>query len=275
MIQQTSDGKLLVCVDAHSHFHSCFDTVQYLNAACHNVDRAVAFEDPLAKWIGMLLLADMAQQNSVADLQRASRRTGAFVLLETAEEGSWLVQQKSEIKLVLIAGQQLVSREGIEVLSLATAIRLPERLPLEEYPQRIREAKGLCVLPWGFGKWWSRRGRCVRQMLDRFAQGPQIFLGDNGLRPALVPAPRMFRHAEIDWPILPGSDPLPFASHAQRIASFGLALETTPDLAQPGVWIRETLQRPTASWRTYGRTTTIPRFLSDQLSLQLRKVAAV
>jgi hypothetical protein len=135
----------------------------------------------------------------------------------------------------------------------------------------VSAADALPVLPWGFGKWLSRRGALVEERI-RFPQHNGLFLGDNGGRPGFRPRPRLFAIAETHGLIvLPGSDPLPLPSQEQRVAGFGFVLEGPIASDRPAESLKARLRALKASPRPYGEAARLVPFVRNQVYMQLRK----
>ncbi|MES1245469.1 MAG: hypothetical protein ABUT39_27945 [Acidobacteriota bacterium] len=240
-------------VDAHVHFHDCYDLQAFLEGALRNI-RKGADELGLTQWTGFLLLAESAgarwfQRWRDDPRFEATREAESRVALE---------------RLVLIAGRQIVTRERLEVLALGRDLEVPDGLPLRDTLERVRESGALPVLPWGFGKWWGRRGRVVAEALR---QDGELFLGDNGGR--LGPDPALFRRArKLGVRLLPGSDPLPFSRHAGLAGSYGFVLPHAVDLDRPAETLLQRI-RESGQPRAFGRRAGLPRFLRDQVGMQL------
>lgn len=198
---------------------------------------------------------------------------GAWRLSPTGERESLVASRSTGETLIFVAGRQIAARERIEVLALGRDVDVPDGLSLEETLCRVRESGALPVLPWGVGKWSGRRGALVAAILDQPAG--ELYLGDNSNRLRLAGTPRLLREArERGLIVLPGSDPLPFASHARRAGSFGFVLEGTLDPLRPAADLLRRVRALREQPRTYGRGETLPRFLRDQASLQWRQVSA-
>ena len=132
-------------------------------------------------------------------------------------------------------------------------------------------AGGLAVLPWGFGKWWGRRGRVLDRFLETADPG-RVFLGDNGGRFAGAGEPRQFALARRrSIPILPGSDPLPLAGDAHRVGSYGFVLDGPLDSTRPAAALKARLLALRDQPRGYGRLQPLWHFLANQLGMQWRK----
>lgn len=264
-------GGRTLLADAHVHFYPCFDRDAFLSAAAANLE-AAATSLGASAFDGFLLLTEGAGERFFTEWRAAAARapTGRWRFSATSEEEVLLARDPRGRRLALVAGRQVVSREGLEVLALGTLATFPRGLGFEEALDAAREAAPLVVIPWGFGKWWLRRGERVAAALDRLAPG-EIYLGDNGGRPALAPRPTLFRRAEARGVgILPGSDPLPFPGQAGRAGRVGFAVEGARGEALSWAALLRAL-RSDGAVRPFGRYESIPRFLRNQAAMQLVK----
>ncbi len=254
-------------VDAHVHLHECFELERFLAAAVRNFARAGAAEEQP----GLLLMTESAGVDRFRGLREGAGPPEPWALRPTEESISLLALRAGRPTLLLIAGRQVVSREGLEVLALACGAAPAEGRPLEETLGEIRAVGGLPVLPWGFGKWRGWRGRTVAELIERYPR-EEIFLGDNGGRPAGAPRPRLFALARRQGVrILPGSDPLPLPAEAERAGSYGFRLAARLDFERPARDLRRLLRGPDLRIEPYGSGAALLPFLRNQLAMQLRK----
>jgi hypothetical protein len=259
-------------VDAHVHIHTCFDLPAFLTAAAWNFDRAAAGLGLGPGTLGCLLLTEAEGADAFGRL-RGIAGGGAgegWSVRATGEADSLLVGRAGKPELVIVAGRQLALAGGLEVLALLTDAGFPAGMPLPAAVAEVRARGGIPVVPWGFGKWWLRRGAVVRAALEG---GPAtLFLGDNGGRAVLGGHPRLFRRAEaLGVPVLPGSDPLPFPDHQGRAGSYGFVLEGALPLDAPAGSLRERIGALRSQPLTYGRLRPPGRFAVDQVRMQLRR----
>lgn len=262
-------------MDSHVHFHSCFDRDLFLASALANFRRGAAELGIEAAGPGCLLLAEAGGEHWLRRWRDSAGdgEEGGWTFERTEEEESLLARRGEDERLLLIAGRQVRTREGLEVLALATAEEFPDGLTLGDTLTRVHWSGALPVLPWGFGKWWFYRGALVEAALQ---QWEGILLGDNAGRPRLAGPPRFFREAEARGvPVLPGSDPLPLPEQATRAGSYGFAAPgVSPDRPAEGLRalvgeLRSRREQP----RTFGRCAGLLEFCRGQSALRLRRRA--
>jgi hypothetical protein len=260
-------------VDAHVHFHACFDPDVFLASARANF-RAAADELGIdAGFSAYLLLTESADAHWFAQLQERVS-TGW-----TASE-AWAVQATGdarELRLVhtdgaalsVVAGRQIVTAEKLEVLALGMASTVPDGYPVVETLRRVSSLGAIPVIPWGFGKWLGRRGDRVRELVEAAAPA-QLFLGDNSGRLAGTAEPPLFELARRKGiGVLPGTDPFPFRDHARRVGRMGFAVQTADEIAN---WprLREAILAQSGI-RPYGSLERPLAFVGNQVAMQLRK----
>lgn len=258
-------------VDGHVHFHPRFDAVRFLNGARARFRHAAGALGFPPDVTGALLFADPAGADgfgvlraTTGDLSRAG-----WSLSETGEAGSVIARREGEGELVLIAGRQIACREGIEILAPGRTAPYPDGAPILDALRDIRGEDALAVLPWGFGKWWGRRGRIVESVID--TESPKhIFLCDSCLRPRGGRRPAIFRRAEErGFRVLSGTDPLPFRSMTTVAGRCGFVVDATLLPEAPMTSIRAAL-RATREVATYGEGDRWFRFALVQAAMQFR-----
>lgn len=269
-----------IYADAHVHFYRCFDLRRLLEAARR---RARELDGPL-----LLLLSESEGHAYFAALQGVAEGPGAAVprpgnltpeLLATFAPQSTDEPESLRLgELLLVAGRQLVSREGIEVLGLAAdpaagLAALPDRVhPARELLGRVLDAGALAVLPWGVGKWLGTRGRRVAELAadPQWATHPRFFIGDIAQRCWPWPRPRAF----VAGPrVLPGSDILPVRGAEERLAGYGLRVDAAADPRRPAASLRKALEAgaPVHPW---GRRESLLSTLGEQLRYRRQRGGA-
>lgn len=260
-------------VDAHVHLHQLFPLADAFDAAAGHFRRwarELALPDG---WVGCLMLAENEGEARFRHLQRRGLGpdAGEWSVRPTAEDVSLLVCHADRPRFALIAGRQVVTADHLEVLTLGTAEPLANGSPIEGAIDHAAAEQAIAVLPWGFGKWWARRGARLARLLGSESGSRRFFLGDNGGRPHHFPAPPLLRRGASRgiWN-LPGSDPLPLPGDASRTGSYGFLLPALPDLERPFAQIRHVVGNLNAQPHLFGRRAGLLHFLRAQTALRVR-----
>jgi hypothetical protein len=258
-----------VLVDGHVHFHRCFHEPTFFDQAWINFQAGAAAAGVSDINAGYLLLTERTRESYFEQLRRRDRvRCSLWALRPTAEATALLACRPGGERMFLIAGRQIVTREGLEVLALGTAASFRDGLDLASTVAAVRAADALPVLPWGFGKWSGRRGELLEGFLQADRAGP-IFLGDNGGRSAALGTPsQLERAAEHDLIVLPGSDPLPLRGEVRRVGGYGFVLHGEIDLERPAASLKQHLSSLDRQPPMFGELKPLWRFCAHQLAMQ-------
>lgn len=254
-----------VLVDGHVHLYRCFHLGRFLSHAFANLHQAA--EEPnggesTTRVDAMLVLLDSDEGDPRERLMREPR------VRETQEHGSALVADGGRT-MAVVGGRQIRTRERLEVLAVPSSEEFRHGRELEDTIREVLDAGAVPVVPWAFGKWWLRRGRIVRELLNS-ELGPQVLLGDNGTRPRRAPPSLVFREAgRLQRPILPGSDPLPLQDHEGRAGSYGFALPGPIDRDRPARWLLQQLRSLEASPPAFGARMSLFECLDGNVRLRM------
>lgn len=267
-----------ILLDAHVHFHAAFSRRLFFDGALSNLRSAAAELGLAADTVGCLMFTESrGAQAFELFLQEANgvpRRDGerCWSFERTDEDNSlWAVRDPNPRRLLLIAGRQLVTREGLEVLALGCRAELADGEPLRAAIDATLAAGAIPIVPWGFGKWWGRRGALLAELLQRPGER-RFFVGDNGGRAALLPRPRLFETAAQNGIfVLPGSDPLPFAPQTTKAGRCGFHLQVALDQRRPAEQLLAMLRHCESQPRVFGRYESLPGFVGQQVAMQLHK----
>ncbi len=259
--------------DCHVHFHDCYDLETFLESSVENFRAGAAQLGVSPKLPGILLLSETSNDHFFA---RFAERTqapghGAWTIRPTAEPTSLVLEKDGARRLIVIAGRQITTREGLEVLALNSSEAHPDNLNFEHTLRAVLASGCLTVVPWGFGKWWFRRGGIVRRAV-RTTTHPTFFLGDNAGRLGMGRPPRVFAQARsVGVRVLPGSDPLPLRSDVNKVGRYGCLVRGPLDFDYPAASVVRALVTSRSQPRVYGHLEGLRTFCSNQFTMQARK----
>src|SRR4051812_601799 len=112
-------------VDAHVHFYPCYDRDRFLDAALRNFRRGAAELRLPESTPGVLLLSEARGERWFERLREETEgvRRGAWEFVPClADRDSIVARRRADPRdrIFLVAGRQIATREGVEVLALAT-----------------------------------------------------------------------------------------------------------------------------------------------------------
>lgn len=271
-----------IIVDAHVHIYDCFDVDVLLEAAATNFRHAAHNAGLSKRYTGVLLLSETIRDNWFQQTREKCRQNSQPLVL--GNNSNWQLQEthdkvvlkatrfsndKAKESIYIMAGRQIITSEGLELLALATDSAFDDRLPLSSLLEIVREQDAIPVLPWAVGKWLGKRGKLLSALLQDAARD-DFFLGDNSGRPVFWTNPLHFKQArEKNMQLLPGTDPLPFVSEASRVGSFGFMMKAELTNAQPSTDLKRYLRDKSAQLRPYGQLETPLRFIVNQIRLRV------
>jgi hypothetical protein len=260
-------GSIEIAIDAHVHIYKVDRAEELLRSSVRNFARVSGVSSRVAA----LMLTESAGFDAFSQLRDAG--SAGNVKLERCAEAELLGATVDGWRLLILAGRQVVSAEGLEVHGLCTTAKPRDGKPLAHVLEELDELGALVALPWAVGKWLGRRRAAVKSVLAG-GKSDRLFLSDNSARPNFWHEP-LFRRAErIGVKILAGSDPLPLPGAQHRVGSVGCAIHVGLSEATPASDLKAALRDPRRVVRRYGSLETPIRFLANQMRLRLGDIAA-
>jgi hypothetical protein len=259
-------------VDTHVHFHSCYDEAEFLDEAAANLIPDIENPDSL---LAAICLTETASADWYAELYGAlsagADRDNGWAFEATEESNSILALNRKGEMLAIIAGRQVRCQEGLEVLAIGHADKIPDGGSVRQVMLTVSESGCVPVLPWGFGKWQGRRAQIVTELLRdppcKFA------VGDNGGRLAVLGEPALLAKARsLGFPVLPGSDPFPFTWDGRRVGTYGIEFEGELDVCKPFQSLKRLAFGDANSTKMFGGLESIPHFIRNQLAIQVHNL---
>lgn len=265
----------MVFVDSHVHIHKSFNLPEFFDATWQNVLAAWQLTGDVEHPQAVLMLTEEAGVNWFEALFRREKKITDSLrdwkIQFSVEDCSLLLQKDAACSICLIAGRQIQTNEGLEVLALAVRRTIEDNQAMNETIIRVRNAGGLPVIPWGFGKWIGARGKVIDQLIRDVGKG-DLYIGDNGGRPWFLKEPKQFEAStRKGLKILRGSDPLPFAREYRRAGSYGFYFVGELSEDKPAEALKQKLADPLFKLHTYGDPERLGNFIRNQLLMQIKK----
>jgi len=267
-----------ILIDSHVHLHPSWDLEQFLNCAHKNFQKFREAKNSPLPLTAVLMLTEslnlnrFAQiKNNIANSAAKTITSGKWQLSLTEEKNSLSCTLNNQDKIIIIAGRQIISQEGLEVLALGTEKEFKPGLSLNETIEQILEQKALPVMTWGVGKWLGKRGKIIKKLIHS-PYAPKIFLGDIGGRPFFWAFLSLFKQARAKKiKILRGSDPLALEPQIHKVGSFGFSLKAELNPQKPGKDLLNLLRKPDLKPKPYGKPANLLNFFTVQLQIRIKK----
>lgn len=266
----------LTLVDGHVHIYNCFSIPRLFDAAYQNFTDAARVINPDANYTCVLLLTEACDDHWFRKLKSCSgKSTGELCqqirpwsIRSLGEDCALMAECDSGEQLLIVAGRQIRTSEGLELLALAVDELFEDGRPLHECVDLARSRDAIPVIPWAVGKWLGDRGKVLTKMLAEASIG-DFYLGDNSGRPVFWRNPSHFAMARRRGiRILPGSDPLPIAAEMRRVGRFGFIFNGGLSAERPVNDLRKLMRDDSNELVTYGSLEGAMRFISNQLRLR-------
>lgn len=266
--------KSKLIVDGHVHVYPCYHIDTFFHAAAANMEQLSASRFPGSEDMPKILLFTEGKEIDFFGQFKnntALPKDSPFTFKKTKEDYSLVLAEQEKPLCYILRGRQIVTEENLEVLTVATNRRIPDGLPIREVIKKIIDKKEIAVLAWGVGKWFSKRGKIIEEVI-RDIQSPYLFIGDNSARPGFWPAPQLYNAAqESGMSLINGSDPLPFAGEEKKAGSYGFGIEGEFDPQQPGKSFRNALLSNPESILFFGSRDSAFSFFKRQFKMFFKK----
>ncbi|MDZ7318459.1 MAG: hypothetical protein ONB11_04845 [candidate division KSB1 bacterium] len=265
-------GKATLAIDGHVHLYSVYDLPTAVDCGVRNLRTEASKINP--EVIPVWLLVERSDANF---FEKIYHNPGQFSsngirFKKGPDDVTITVERDSRVLLYIFAGRQLVTREGLEVLSLISNLDIPDKQKsIDQIIHAVQESGGIPALNWAPGKWFFKRGQVIaRQIQQRSVT--EIFIGETTLRHRLWPEPKLVKQARRKgFPIIAGSDPLPFKGEENGIGSFGFLISGAFDSAQPAQSLRAMMQRNQQDIQIIGKRNDVLTFARRQFKIMMEK----
>ncbi|WP_394729137.1 hypothetical protein [Altererythrobacter sp. GH1-8] len=201
--------------------------------------------------VPVCLIVESAGIDRFAELQMTCDPWGATGLKDTATG------------LHFVAGRQVVSEEGLEILLIGSRDQSGEGQPADRVIGAGFDRGAAVCLPWGFGKWLGKRRVLAGDIHKRLSS--QVILGDITNRPLHWHEP-MFAGQRV----LRGADNLPLPGSSDIVGTFGSIIEPKEEVTTADQLVA--LLRDTAIMlEPYGKRKTARASVFEQIRLRLNR----
>lgn len=190
--------------DTHVHFYPHYDPVKFFNAALNNLNGEVK----------ILYLTERARESFYNELKVLEIEGFQINSKDTVIVVTRIVDKE---KLFIIPGFQIITESKLEILSLASNIRIADGLSEEETISLINNEGAIAVIPWSPGKWIGKRGEIIKRLLNTSSVRSGEILNS-----AL--------HFNWSKNALFGSDPLPLKDEEKYIGTLGVTGDGSDDV---------------------------------------------
>jgi len=268
------DADTCMQVDAHVHFYPCFNIDAFFNAARTNFGAGVCDLRLCESGLSYLLFTETPNTDYFEYFSNGIREHEVkhWHFIRTCEECSIIARHDDGYRLIIVAGRQIPTEEGLEILAIGTNDRFPVRMAIFQTFEAVKKNGAIPIVPYGFGKWWLRRGTLVKALIEAAEPG-ELFLGDNSGRTQIGRTPRLFGYAlSRGIPTLPGSDPLPFPEQVGKVGGYGFVLSGMIDDSFPAKSLVRAIRNLTDQPVCFGRRESLAKFARYQTAMQLKKL---
>ena len=232
---------MLILADTHVHIYPCHDFARAFDSIVARMDEHAADRNHVK-------VACLAERGDCHWFRAAAAGETAMPRGYDVERGAAgdesLTVTLDGKELIVVAGRQIRTAEGLEVLALTSDIAVPDGLPVRETVGAVLDKNAVPVLSWAMGKWTFGRGRIVKNLVENAVPG-KLLAGDSSLRPACNEDQQLMCLArERDIAVVAGSDPLPVAGEERYCGSYFSVLSGEFDCDRPAAAIRRLLSAP-------------------------------
>lgn len=265
-------GATTLAIDGHVHLYPVYDLKKAVECGVRNlIDHSKKISSNV---IPVWLLVERSDANFFDQIYQSPEKyeNGEVKFKQGNDDLTIVVEKNKEPILFVFAGRQLVTKEGLEVLSLISNLNIPDRQKsIDEVIQAVTDSGGIPTLNWAPGKWFFNRGKVIaRQIKEKSIN--EIFIGETTLRNTLWPEPKLVKQArKKGFPIIAGSDPLPFKGEEKGIGSFGFTIEGDFGPEKPAQSLRDLMNQNREDIKIIGHRNNIFTFARRQYKIMMEK----
>ena len=263
-----------IIVDGHVHIYSHYNLNDAIKIGINNLKSTIKEKtdsDVIPVWL-LVERHDCSFFNEATDSAPINFENSGYTLNTSDEKETLIIEKDGTPILFILAGRQIVTQEGLEVMSLASTLFIEDRTKsTAQVIEHINKNGGVALINWAPAKWFFSRGKVVDKMLDIFSPD-ELLIGDTSLRTTMWQLPKLMSKAiKKGFKIIAGSDPLPFENEEKLIGTYCFQLTGKFDEKQPAASIRQLLKSSASDISIKGKRNGLIKFLKRQIRIMLVK----
>lgn len=265
-------GKATLAIDGHVHLYEVYDLKNAVESGVRNlIDESKKISSSVIPVWLLVERSDARFFDQFCESPKSYENIG-LKFKKGIDDLTIIVEKNKEPILYIFAGRQLVTKEGLEVLSLISNLNIPNRQKsINEVIQAVTDSGGIPTLNWAPGKWFFSRGKVIARQIQEKSIN-EIFIGETTLRNTLWPEPKLVKRArKKGFPVIAGSDPLPFKGEEKGIGSFGFLIEGEFDPGNPAQSLRDLISKNKKDTKIIGHRNNIFTFARRQYKIMMEK----
>ncbi len=264
--------KTPLAIDGHVHIYPNFDLIRAITGGRNRLRALCNHKAAQPVWF-LTERSDCFFFEQLISGKLNPEFAERFRIEETRESSAIKIIERSNTAenppLLILAGQQVISTEGLEISMIGTSERIPDRKwSAKELIDKAEQSAGFAVLNWAPGKWFFGRGNIVKALLAS-KRTTDMLIGDTTMRTKLWPTPNLMAQAATrGFRIIAGSDPLPFMGEEDMIGTYGFCLQA--EMRMPVQSIKKALFSA-QTILTQGSRSGLLQFIFRQRSIMIEK----
>jgi len=261
-----------LAIDGHVHLYFVYDLIKAVETGINNLKNYAKKYNLIV--IPVWLLVERSDANFFDQIYQspASYENGKLKFNKGNDDLTIIVEKDKEPILYIFTGRQLVTKEGLEVLSLISNLNIADyQQSIDDVIQAVKDSGGIAALNWAPGKWFFNRGKVIARQIREKSPG-DFFIGETTLRHTLWSEPKLIKQArKKGFRIIAGSDPLPFRGEEMGIGSFGFLIEGKFDPDNPAQSLRALMNSNRKEIRIIGKRNDVFTFTRRQYKIMIEK----
>ena len=201
-------------LDTHLHLYPEYDLTRAFNTLLDNTSQ---YGEEVKR------IACLAERHDCQYFQQLSSnliQLDDFTFSSDAEHELTLKRNRDGLKITLLPGRQVITKENIEILALACPEMIDDQQPAIDVIYQINQFGRIPVIAWSPGKWFAKRGELVKKLISQL-EHQDFLIGDTTLRPYGWCTPKLMKAARnLGYTVVAGSDPLPFTGEEDWLGSY-------------------------------------------------------